>query len=152
MIQTCLSSASHSACSGFNLEQQSLPTRVIDVGSGTNPPFLFITGGKVERYCTLSYCWGQCSTAYNTTRDNLVAHEKELPIVSPELKMPKTYHDAIVITRHLGVRYLWIDAICIVQDDPEDWRAEAAKMKDIYQNSYCTIAATGSMGDEKRVW
>jgi hypothetical protein len=57
--------------------------------------------------------------------------------------MPKIYHDDIAIARRLGVYYLWIDAICIVQDDPADWRAEDATMKDIYQNSYCTIAATG---------
>lgn len=57
--------------------------------------------------------------------------------------MPKTYDDAIFIARRLGIRYLRIDAICIIQDDPEDLRAEAAKMKDIYQNAYCTIAVTG---------
>jgi hypothetical protein len=65
--------------------------------------------------------------------------------------MPKTYHDAIVITHRLDVRYLWIDAICIVQDDPADWRAEAAKMKSIYQNSYCTIAATGGINTDEGI-
>lgn len=58
--------------------------------------------------------------------------------------MPKTYHDAILITRHLGIRYLWVDALCIIQDDPEDWRRESAKMRNIYQKSFCTIAAVGA--------
>jgi hypothetical protein len=82
MLITCVESDGHGGCSGFNTEQQKLPTRVIDIGNGTDLPFLFITNGEVERYCTLSYCWGLSSTAYNTTRDNLAARKKELPIVS----------------------------------------------------------------------
>lgn len=65
--------------------------------------------------------------------------------------MPKTYHDAILITRYLGIRYLWIDAICILQDDPDDWERESAKMQGIYMGSYCTIAATGSTSADEGI-
>jgi hypothetical protein len=58
---------------------------------------------------------------------------------------PKTYQDAIQTVRALGMRYLWIDALCIVQDDPEEWKIEANKMGDIYRNAKFTIAATSSI-------
>ncbi|KXX81292.1 hypothetical protein MMYC01_201939 [Madurella mycetomatis] len=62
----------------------------------------------------------------------------------PLQNLPKTFRDGIYITRGLGIRYFWIDSLCIVQDDMDDWTREAAKMADIYGNSYLTLAATGS--------
>jgi hypothetical protein len=58
--------------------------------------------------------------------------------------LPKTFQDAIIISRSIGIRYIWIDSICIVQDSPEDWEKESARMADIYSNSFLTIAATAS--------
>jgi hypothetical protein len=55
--------------------------------------------------------------------------------------LPKTFRDAIVIARKLNIRYLWIDACCIVQDSLADWENESAKMGYIYSTSYVTIAA-----------
>jgi hypothetical protein len=63
--------------------------------------------------------------------------------------MPKTYHNAIITTRNLGIRYLWIDAICIVQNDTDDWQKESSKMSHVYQHSHCTIAITaGTHADD----
>lgn len=59
-------------------------------------------------------------------------------------KLPKTFQDAVHLARVLEVRYLWIDALCIVQDDVEDWKAEAGRMAEIYANSHLTISATAS--------
>lgn len=58
--------------------------------------------------------------------------------------IPKTYLHAMHITRALGIDYLWIDSLCIMQDCEEDWTAEAAAMADIYTNTYCTIAAAAA--------
>ena len=58
--------------------------------------------------------------------------------------LPQTLRDAVVLTRYLGLQYLWIDALCIIQDSPEDWAAEAARMKEVYGGATITIAATGS--------
>lgn len=58
--------------------------------------------------------------------------------------LPKTFQDAIKITRKLGIKYLWIDCLCIIQDDPDDWEAEAANMPYIYKNAYVTISASAS--------
>jgi hypothetical protein len=56
--------------------------------------------------------------------------------------LPKTYQDAVRITRELDIRYLWIDALCIIQDSVYDWRFEASLMGTVYQNSWCNIAAS----------
>jgi hypothetical protein len=60
-------------------------------------------------------------------------------------ELPRTFQDAVTITRSLGVAYLWIDSLCILQDDAEDWRKEAAKTKDVYANCYDMISADDSI-------
>ncbi|KAF2231294.1 HET-domain-containing protein [Viridothelium virens] len=128
-----------------------LPTRVVDVGNSKRLPSLCLSNGRSDRYCTLSYCWGSSSGWFNTTSDNLSKRTQFLPFTINGKPMPKTYHDAIVITRRLGIRYVWIDALCIIQDSAEDWQRESAKMREIYRNSYCTIAATGSTDVEEGI-
>ena len=58
--------------------------------------------------------------------------------------LPQSLKDGIMITRCLGLQYIWIDCLCIVQDDEEDWHREAGRMGDIYSKSYLTIAAARS--------
>src|SRR5438034_1924444 len=55
--------------------------------------------------------------------------------------LPKTFQDAVLLTRALGVRYLWIDSLCIIQDDEKDWKRENPKMGEVYQYATITIAA-----------
>lgn len=62
--------------------------------------------------------------------------------------MPKTFVDAITITRHLGIRYLWIDSLCICQDDSEDWARESSRMCEVYRNAHVVIAANRSIDSE----
>lgn len=64
-------------------------------------------------------------------------------------RLPKTFSDAILVARKLGVPYLWIDSLCIVQDDESDWAVESSQMASVYANSYLTIAAASSDSDEK---
>ena len=61
--------------------------------------------------------------------------------------IPKTFQDAIIVTRYLGFHYIWIDSLCIVQDDNEDWARESAKMSSIYANAVLTIAASAAPDD-----
>jgi hypothetical protein len=58
--------------------------------------------------------------------------------------LPKTFQDAVLITRKLDVRYLWIDSLCIVQDSTADWQKESAVMEAIYRNGYLNISARGA--------
>lgn len=62
----------------------------------------------------------------------------------PTESLPHAFLDAIDFTRSLGVRYIWIDSLCILQDSRDDWQAEALQMHKIYRNCVCNIAATGS--------
>lgn len=64
-------------------------------------------------------------------------------------KLPKTFQDAISITRKLNIPYIWIDSLCIVQDDNEDWQEQASQMMEVYRSAYITIAATASRDDEQ---
>jgi hypothetical protein len=61
-------------------------------------------------------------------------------------KLPRTFQDAITFTRRLGLRYLWIDSLCIIQDDSDDWAREASGMMEVYINCYVCIAANQAKG------
>lgn len=90
-------------------------------------------------YCTLSYRWGQ------TTHDYILKAPFDILLEMPLTSMPQTFKDAFAVVRALGVRFLWIDALCIVQPtagDDSDWLAEGPRMGTVYQNSILTIAAT----------
>lgn len=89
------------------------------------------------KYTTLSYCWGKAPFIQTTTK---TLEARKSCIKWDEL--PITFRDAIIITRELGIRYIWIDSLCILQDDNHDWEVESSKMSSIYENSYLTIAAT----------
>ncbi|UPL01909.1 hypothetical protein LCI18_012843 [Fusarium solani-melongenae] len=128
----------HPSCG--SLHDPVLPTRVLDLGVDASARVsLWEPMGRRGRYACLSYCWGKSEFTV-TTRGNLKDH-LELGI---ELKdLPQTFQDAVEITRELKLRYLWIDALCIIQDDDdhEDWKRECGNMASIYRNSYLTIAA-----------
>ena len=98
--------------------------RVIDLGDPDNIyPRLVSTGSPVRRWTALSYCWGGRSS-FITTKANVEQREQIIPWAS----IPATFQDAMTLTHRLGIRYIWIDAVCIIQDSPEDWLAEAEKM------------------------
>lgn len=58
--------------------------------------------------------------------------------------MPKNFQDAVAVTRHLGIEYIWIDSLCIIQDSAKDWQREAATMDQVYKHAYVTLAATST--------
>ncbi|KAH6723242.1 heterokaryon incompatibility protein-domain-containing protein [Leptodontidium sp. MPI-SDFR-AT-0119] len=119
-----------------------LPRRVISVGlEDTDTPRLLVCHGKAGRYMALSYCWGDASeNPLVTTRSNIEDMQQAIPLAS----LPKTIQDAIKVTRRLGVEYLWVDSICILQDDSDDFQCESANMGKIYQHALLTIAATSA--------
>ena len=90
-------------------------------------------------YTTLSHCWGTVPTLI-TTSATLKKHKALLPIS----ELPQSFRDAVRFTRTLGISYLWIDSICIIQDCEEDWRVECPKMGAYYRNSFLTLSALES--------
>lgn len=124
---------------------QPLPSRVIELTEtcDSQDPCgarLIETHGIMQgTYVCLSYCWGD-SKPWNqigqTTSANLSKYLETIPFHS----LPKTVVDAIYLCYELGFRFLWVDRLCIVQDDKDDWKNEASKMCDIYNRSALTIS------------
>jgi hypothetical protein len=122
----------HLACS---LIGETVPLRLIDVSSNSEP-FLVENLGYKVLYVTLSHCWGTQGTL-TTTTTNLASRKNKIRL----LKLPKTFRDAVTITRALEIQYLWIDSLCILQDSAGDRNIESAKMGEYYRNSYLMILA-----------
>ncbi|KAI0187086.1 heterokaryon incompatibility protein-domain-containing protein, partial [Xylaria flabelliformis] len=128
-----------SYCNRF--AEQELPTRVIDVGTKDTAPKLLESRGRRAKYVTLSHCWGNGEyTPLRTTEASLSGHYNEIPWT----KLGQTFQDAILITRELGIQFIWIDSLCIIQDSPSDWETESARMAEIYLHSHLTLSATAS--------
>ncbi|KAI8625091.1 hypothetical protein F5Y19DRAFT_479965 [Xylariaceae sp. FL1651] len=127
-----------------------LPKRLIEVGEAddnssvrlvVNPPTIAEDPTK-DRYAALSHCWGVVSkNAYSCLlNSNRLAFETRIPVE----RLPKMFQDAITATRGLKIRYLWIDSLCIIQDDNDDWAAESKTMEDVYSLAYVTLAASSA--------
>lgn len=120
-------------------ESSHLPSRVLNV-TGTGRPRLESTyHDKKAPYIALSHCWGSFQPL-TTTRATL---DRRTESIEWSL-LPKTFQDAISITRSMGIDYLWIDSLCIVQDDEDDWAQEAARMGEIFEGAYITLSATSA--------
>lgn len=120
-----------------------LPTRVLDLGTPDSPCLrIFASGGCRASYVALSYCWGIELEArpLKAMKSNLEALSGNIDATA----LPLTIRQAVDVTRSLGIRYLWVDSLCILQDDEDDWRKESQKMGQIYQNATFTIAATAA--------
>ncbi|UKZ94412.1 uncharacterized protein TrAFT101_009284 [Trichoderma asperellum] len=127
-----------------------LPTRLLDVGSTTEPYLRLVSlenypqlqpaaaNAFANRYAAVSYCWGtkeEAEKQLKTTVNTLQQRFSEIDLKS----MPHTVADAVRLCRAIGLRYLWIDALCIIQDDDNDWTRESFEMSNIYANSFITI-------------
>jgi hypothetical protein len=121
-----------------------LPTRIIDLGTMNHESQLKLRddlAGASGRYACLSYCWGLAQPIM-TQSDTIDDFKNGINLTS----LPKTIRDAIFVTRKLNLRYLWVDALCILQDNEEDKARECSKMDQIYQQAYVTIAAARAEG------
>jgi hypothetical protein len=129
---------SHKACRRD--QPAPLPRRVIYVGSGDQN--LYESKGEAIPYAALSHCWADSLPYHDDTRQqaqsttsNLSQHKRRLVWNN----LPLAFKESICIVRKLGIQYLWIDSLCILQDDAEDWELESGRMANIYQNSAVTI-------------
>ncbi|KAK4146655.1 uncharacterized protein C8A04DRAFT_25575 [Dichotomopilus funicola] len=114
-IQEC--QQNHPHCQ--QLSTPTLPTRVIDVGGGGRDPCLVHSQGRAGQYLALSHRWGDPTshvTKLVTMKENISQHYLGIPLAN----IPATFRDAIIVARHLRIPYVWIDSLCIVQDDRED--------------------------------
>lgn len=131
-IQICQSG--HSDCTAF--QEGPNPKRLIFVPENGPVRLRFMADEPPVSYIALSYCWGGY-TACRTMKTN-VGHMETA--VTHEI-LPKTFRDLFSLASAIGVRFVWIDSLCIVQDDEKEWASESARMGDIYANAYLTVSA-----------
>lgn len=143
-IQTCETGHSHDQCvrKGNTL----LPRRLIHVdphkSSDMQEPVLNLQEppvGTIGKYIALSHCWGT-EPVFSTTSKNLSQLRARIDFSN----LPPTFRDTMRCAQGLGITYVWIDSLCIIQDDLLDWQVESAKMASIYHDAYLVVAAGSS--------
>lgn len=121
-----------------------LPRRLLDVGTGDGDVIKlvesYLLGSGAQKYAAVSHRWGDPKLMFMTLRRNF---NDRLHGIDEE-GMPGVLQDAIKVTRGLGLRYLWMDTVCLIQDDEADKGKEIPKMGDYYANAFFTIAASSS--------
>jgi hypothetical protein len=138
----------HNRCQPEGQDKPGLPTRLLDLGSirGQLPRVIETRDLQGERlaelsYVALSHMWGDPNVSEpptQTVKANLADRLKGVSNLS------RNFIEAAKLCRRLGQRYIWIDSLCIVQDDAEDWRREAATMHSVYRMASFTLVLTGS--------
>lgn len=125
-----------------------LPSRLVHISrDDPNELKLCITKGMHGEYVTLSYCWGE-GTFFKTVANNIDGllrgfHASELP---------KTLHEAVQISHKMGFEWIWIDSLCIQQDDIDDWSRESSLMGKVYGNSAFTICADSTSSTDDGIF
>lgn len=125
-------------------EPESVPTRLIDVGSLKHPILRLIDTREnpisSKAYIALSHPWGDTVKypPFCTSQANIASHSAGIP----HEELPATFQDAVHCTRELGIRYLWIDSLAIIQGDDGDFNDEAKRMENVFSDAYCVLAAS----------
>ncbi|KAF5877808.1 putative het domain-containing protein [Botrytis fragariae] len=120
----------------------SIPDRLLDVKQCVSKnQILLVESRTIDQarpieYTTLSHCWGSAQFI-KTNLDNYSAHANGIDLST----LPRTFRDVVLLTHRLNIQYIWIDSICIIQDDVADWERQSALMADIYSGSLLNIAA-----------
>lgn len=133
----------HSSCRPYLATARDvLPALVLDVSPMMSQPdtikLLRVRNQNIS-YAALTYCWG-AKQPNATTRSNLQAYLNGIKLSL----LPQSLRDAVIVTRKLSLRYLWVDSLCIIQDLEGDKTHEIGRMEYIYSNAYVTISASSS--------
>ncbi|KIN05179.1 hypothetical protein OIDMADRAFT_116151 [Oidiodendron maius Zn] len=121
-----------------------LPTRLIDVGYIESETIRLYETQPADsvKYIALSHPWGKNPPYFCTLRKNVEQHAKGIKTTD----LTSTFKDAVQTTRQLGIQYLWIDSICIIQGPDGDFEQEAKHMEEIFSSAYCVLAASSAEG------
>lgn len=127
-----------------------LPSRVLSIedNNGGISVKLVKTSGLSGRYCALSHRWGsEDKRPLRTTKESFKDHLSCIPWDT----LPPLFQDAVTLTRGIDIKYLWIDSLCIIQDDTQDWKNEAEKMSVVYRRATLVIAAADATDSTQRL-
>lgn len=128
---------------------RSLPHRVLFVGNQAETTIQLVEDAtSTAPYVCLSHRWGPDTGKVCLGKSNLNNFKAGILVTS----LPQLFQDVIIVVWRLGLKYLWIDSLCIIQDDSRDWHQEAASMASIYENAFITIAATWYHGDNRSLF
>ena len=137
-LRTCI--MYHPKCQrDIDLSDKFMPSRVmkLDATSGVLRIRLVESLPKPEPYATLSYCWGG-DQELKTMRDSIESFKIDMPVH----ELPATIRDAAEVALQLNIPNIFVDAFCIIQDDPNDMAHQLAQMPTIYSESMVTIAGS----------
>jgi hypothetical protein len=144
-IRTWLSACEqmHPKCRAISMY---VPPRLLDIASVSAGFVKLIVPSPIvtSQYACLSHCWGHTRSKHITCVANLSLNMTGIPVA----ELPKTFTDAIDTSKALGLQYLWIDSLCIIQDSQSDWTTHVDIMASIYENAYITLAAGASSDDD----
>ncbi|XXH03753.1 hypothetical protein Hte_010159 [Hypoxylon texense] len=135
----------HDKCLG---SQSWIPTRLLEInydGDGLDLRLVETSQESLDggtAFAALSHMWGNMKD--NPPLRTMSYNYRQLKELIPGKDLPRNFLDAALVCARLGIRYLWIDSLCIIQDSTEDWRHEAALMHLVYRNALTTIAATSA--------
>ncbi|KAK1981478.1 hypothetical protein LZ30DRAFT_720085 [Colletotrichum cereale] len=138
-IQSC--DSTHDACRRRDGQAPSeMPTRLVKV----TDPIRLLSSSTIDpsRYIALSHCWGRLQE-----HERFCLYQRNHSQLQARIdfdRLPRTFQDAITITRGLGIEYIWIDTLCIIQDDENDWEKESLKMETVFSAAYCTLSAASA--------
>ncbi|UPK97207.1 hypothetical protein LCI18_008142 [Fusarium solani-melongenae] len=138
-LQDCVQN--HVECSRLATRRNFTPTRLIRISTrqGRRILQLIESHGEQVPYAALSYCWGG-EQIVQTTAQSVLRHRTRINFQD----LPQTIKDAVIVTENLGLGHLWVDALCIIQDDEGDKACEIDLMGHVYENAEVTIAASRS--------
>ncbi|KAK0638960.1 heterokaryon incompatibility protein-domain-containing protein [Cercophora newfieldiana] len=139
-LDWCLKSHANTRCTTTS-SNGALPKRLIHFDLSTQRARLVPTPSPLPQYAILSYVWGTEGDNFCTLRANIEQMHDDIPFTS----LPLTLRHVFELVRHLSISYLWVDAICIVQDDEHDKATEIVNMASTYINAFLQIAAMSSL-------
>lgn len=142
LLRTCEAGhGDHHYCHSEHLPP--LPRRVIRIDPEDGSLSLYETRpDEAGAYVALSHCWGPPTRQpVQTTRETM----PQMRVSVPELELSCVFRDAIWLCKQLGIQYVWIDSLCIIQDDEDDWEIESAKMAEYYSQAHLTVASEASL-------
>jgi hypothetical protein len=129
----------HKACGPVTTNK--MPTRLLHYNKEGLKLVCTAVWTTRPRYATLSHCWGN-APFLKLLKENFNAFAQFIEFE----QLPRTFKDALKITQKLGLEYIWIDSLCIIQDSEQDWHIEAGQMSSVYGGSYVNIAASSAKG------
>ncbi|KAG4259317.1 hypothetical protein FPRO03_12993 [Fusarium proliferatum] len=133
LIQDCKEKHGH-----VEHEKGEAPTRILRIEDNGQTITLGEGNMNIEGgYAALSHCWGD-GPQITLNTGSFTKLTKGMNVAD----LPKTFQDTVRVVNQLGISHLWIDSLCIFQDDPDDWARESARMAKVYGNATVAIAAS----------